>query len=187
MKNKLKKINIIKILEYLFYVLVAIFALLAISSSFSVGGFKLLVVKSGSMEPAIKTGSIVIDKNYNNYNIGDIITFKNLEKPKETSTHRIAEKQCAGGICLFKTKGDANNGVDLGQVAQDKIVGKVILSIPYFGYLVSFCRSLPGIILLIVIPAVIIVYEEAKKIHKEVKEIRSKKKKISQSPKKEKK
>ena len=168
---------IIKILEYIVYIIVVIFALLAISSKFSIGGFELLVVKSGSMEPAIKTGSIVIDKNFDSYNIGDIITFRNKEKPKETTTHRIAGIKYLVGTKSFVTKGDANDSTDSEQASESQIVGRVLLAIPYFGYVADFARSLPGLIIIILIPATIIVYEEMKKIHKETKQIIHKRRK----------
>lgn len=172
-----------KIISYFIYVLVIIFAILALSSKFTIGGFKLLVVMSGSMEPAIKTGSMVIDKNFNDYNIGDIITFKDEQKPKETTTHRIKDKQCQEGNCLFLTKGDANNSADGEQVTEDRIVGKTILSIPYFGYIASFARTLEGLIIFIVIPATIIIYEEFKKIHQETKQIVHKRRKKKEASK----
>jgi len=172
----MKKENIIKILEYTGYFLVILFALMAISSKYSIGGFKLLVVKSGSMEPAIKTGSIVIDKNFSEYNVGDIVTFKDREKPKETTTHRLVSKQIQNSTNLFTTKGDANDSADLEKITQDRIVGKVLIVIPYLGYIADFARSLPGLIVIILIPATIIIYEEIKKIHHETKQIIQKRK-----------
>lgn len=167
----MKKINFVKILEYLVSVIAIIFALAAIFSTFSVGGVKIFVVRSGSMEPTIKTGSIVVDKNYNNYNVGEIVTFRNAENSKETITHRIVSEQCQGAVCLFGTKGDANDGKDSGGILQDSIIGKVLIAIPYLGYVVGFAQTLPGLIILIVIPATLIISEEIKKIHHETKHI----------------
>lgn len=172
----MKKIKIIKIFEYFAYLIILLFALLAISSKLSIGGFKLLVVRSGSMEPSIKTGSMVVGKSSNDYNIGDVVTFKNADKPKETTTHRITNIEYRGSNKIFTTKGDANNGADPEKITQDRIVGKVIVKILYFGYVASFARSLPGLIIIIIIPATIIIYEETKKIHHEAKEIIKKRK-----------
>lgn len=177
-----------KIITYIVYIIVIIFTLLAISSKFSIGGFKILVVRSGSMEPVIKTGSVVIGKNFDEYNIGDIVTFTNRDKPKETTTHRLADKQCQGNVCLFTTKGDANDNADGEQITEDRIVGKAMFSIRYFGYVASFVRTLPGLIILIVIPATIIIYEEIKKIHHETKQIvhrRRKRREEARAPKDE--
>jgi signal peptidase len=169
-KNKTPdgKKKITKILITITYIVVIIFAFLAISSKFSIGGFRILIVMSGSMEPAIKTGSVVIDKNITDYQIGDVITFKNENQPKETTTHRIHDIKCQDGNCLYITKGDANDGIDSESVESSQIVGKTLISIPYFGYVVKFARTLPGLLILIVMPATIIVYEEMKKLYREI-------------------
>ena len=172
----MKNSKTIKILEYVAYTIVVIFALMAISSKYSIGGFELLVVKSGSMEPAIKTGSIVIDKSFSDYNFGDIVTFRNKDNPKETTTHRLVSKQIKGSSTLLTTKGDANDTADSEKITQDRIVGKVLVAIPYLGYIAAFARSLPGLIVIILIPATIIIYEEMKKIHHETKQIIQKRK-----------
>lgn len=156
------------IISYLLYSLVIIFVFLAISARFSFFGIKLLVVKSGSMEPTIKTGSLVIDKHSSNYIVGDIITFKNRDKPLETTTHRIVGEDNQEDVKLFTTQGDANNSSDSEKITQDQIIGKVFFKIPFFGYVVAFSRTLPGLIILIVIPATIIIYDEILNIKKEI-------------------
>lgn len=168
LENMKKNINYWKILTYAIYIVVIIFAFLAISSRFSIFGVKLFVVKSGSMEPTIKTGSVVINKSQDYYFNNDIITFKNKDKPLETTTHRVIDKAYEDPAFLFITQGDANNSPDTEKVTQDRIVGKVVFSIPYIGYIVSFTRTLPGLIILIIIPATIIVYDELLNIKREI-------------------
>ena len=162
---KLKNKKMLKILTYIGYLLVVIFVFLAISAKFSILGLHLLVVKSGSMEPTIKTGSLIIDKAEPSYKIGDIITFKNPTNLAETITHRIDDIKSQSLV----TKGDANNAPDADEIDQAQIIGKVIFKIPYFGYVVAFARTTPGLIILIIIPATIIIYEEINKIKKEIK------------------
>jgi len=126
--------------------------------------YKLFTVQSGSMEPAIKTGSVIFTKKQNDYQVGDIVT-------RETSdgeipvTHRIVREENE----LFVTKGDANDGDDRDEFSKEKVIGKVYLKIPYLGYPVSFAKTSHGFILIIVIPAVILIYEELRKIKKEIK------------------
>jgi len=163
-----KKINYWKILTYFVYAIVIVFAFLAISAKLSIGGVKLLVVKSGSMEPTIKTGSLVIDKSKDNYQIGDVVTYKGRENSQETTTHRIVDLEYQGNIILYTTQGDANGSPDSEKVTQDRIMGKVMIAVPYFGYVVAFTRTLPGLIILIVIPATIIIYDEVNNIKKEI-------------------
>lgn len=165
---KKKKTNYWNILTYIIYAIVIIFAILAISAKFSIGGIKLLVVKSGSMEPTIKTGSLVIDKTESIYKIDDIVTFKNRDKPLETTTHRIVGEEIISNIKVFKTQGDANGTPDSAKLLPDQIVGKVIFKIPFLGYIVAFARTWPGVIILIIIPATIIIYDEINNIKKEI-------------------
>lgn len=139
------------------------------------GNYKLYTVQSGSMEPTIKTGSLIFVKPMENYEIGDIVTKKTLD-PKVTVTHRIQEKTEQNGTIVFKTKGDANSAEDAEFVDQQSIIGKTFFSVPYLGYPVAFAKTAQGIVLIIVIPAVIIIYDEMNKIKKEIIEMREKKK-----------
>jgi len=163
----MKTKNYWNIITYIIYAIVIIFAILAISAKFSLFGIRLLVVKSGSMEPAIKTGSLVIDKKMPEYRLGDIITFNDHENQKETTTHRIVDIDTQGGSNLFITQGDTNNSPDSVKITSDQILGKVRFTIPYFGYVVAFTRTWPGVVILIIIPATIIIYDEINNIKKE--------------------
>ncbi len=124
------------------------------------------------MQPAIKVGSLVVSQKATDYKVGDVITFKNAPAP---TTHRI--KSIANET--YTTKGDANESADTEPVRKEQILGKVVLSLPYFGYPVGFAKTKEGFIGLIVIPATIIVYSEILNIKKEVKKIRRRRRKKS--------
>lgn len=132
------------------------------------GNIKLFTVQSGSMEPKISTGSLIFTKALADYNVGDIIT-KKTKDPKTTITHRIVSVEEKEGQKVFETKGDANDAADMELVFQKEIVGRVFLSLPYLGYPVAYAKTAPGLIVLIVIPAAIIIYEELRKIKEEIK------------------
>jgi signal peptidase len=138
---------------------------------------EILSVMSGSMEPAIHVGSVVVVKPIAEYKVGDIITFKAYDKNSKSKdksvniTHRIYEVGESDGQVTFIVKGDANNAPDGGKVYKGQVVGKELFSVPWLGYLLVYIKTLPGLILLIVIPATIIVYEEVRKIHRETKMI----------------
>ena len=129
------------------------------------GNYKILLVQSGSMSPAINTGDLVIVKPSSKYKKGDIVTF--LSKGKITTTHRIADIQNNQII----TKGDANQVNDQGFIEKEQILGKVFYNLPNFGYLVIFIKSIPGLILFIIIPATIIIYQELVHIKNNFKKI----------------
>ena len=132
---------------------------------------------SGSMEPKLRVGSLIFDKPSGDYQVNDIITFrpKNIKGNQNTTTHRIVEITEKDGVREYKTKGDANNSTDQQTVINDQIIGKVFFSIPWLGYIVGYIRTLPGLILLVIVPATIIILEESRKIIKEIKKIRRKK------------
>jgi len=169
-----KKITYWQIITYIIYAIVIIFAFLAISAKLNIGGIRLLVVKSGSMEPTIRTGSMVITKSQADYVVNDIVTYRDRDKPDETITHRVVGEENQGNIKLFTTQGDANGSPDSAKVLPDQVIGKVRIQIPYFGYAVAFSRTSLGLIILIVIPATIIIYDEINKIILEIKERKAK-------------
>lgn len=123
---------------------------------------KFYVVQSGSMEPAVGVGSIVIVYPSDLYNSGDIISFSQYGNLKNTITHRIAEKREENGHLVYLTKGDANDNIDLGYLDEKNIIGKVRLTIPYLGYLASAAKKPWGFVLLVIVPATILIYEEIK-------------------------
>ena len=131
------------------------------------GNYKLFTVQSGSMEPAIHTGSLIFVKPMAGYDVGDVVTRKTTD-PKVTVTHRIISKEEKDGQATFRTQGDANNAPDMETVRQSDIIGQEIFTIPYLGYPVSYAKTSQGLILLVVIPAVIIIYDETQKIKREI-------------------
>lgn len=132
---------------------------------------KAYVVQSGSMEPAIKTASLVITLPQSAYNQNDIITFRKNGNAKQIITHRINFKLYPEGIDnpVYKTSGDANEDFDAFSVTNDQIIGRAAISIPYLGYIVDFAKRPQGFILLVIVPATIIIYEELKYLLREAK------------------
>jgi len=167
--------KLLKTIYYIFIGFIAVVAILLIFSAFPIpGNFKVMTVLSGSMEPAIKTGSVVIVKPADDYKIGDIITFGPYAKTKAPTTHRIYDIKVTEGRVSYITKGDANNAPDTKEVLKRNIIGKVLFSIPYIGYAVETARKTLGFMVLIIIPAVIIIYDEARKIYEEIKKKKTK-------------
>jgi signal peptidase len=126
------------------------------------GSYKTFLVQSGSMAPAINTGDLIFVKSLFQYQKGDIITF--VDNDTKKVTHRIYEIKTNHLQTVFVTKGDANAVADNNLVDSSHIIGKVFLNLPYLGYLITFSKTLPGIITLVIIPSTIIVYDEFRKI-----------------------
>jgi signal peptidase len=176
--------KIFKILAYIFYAAIAVVAIFLLSTKLPVaGGFKSFVVQSGSMEPAIQTGSVVVVKPARStgsgqaagYQVGDVITFGPVSKTKSPTTHRIVEVKADGS---YLTRGDANNADDMSTVSRFEIIGKVLFSVPYVGYAVAAAQKPWGFGLIIVIPAVLIIYEEVRNIRKELAKRKDYKKRV---------
>jgi len=144
---------------------------------------KLYTVLSGSMEPKIKVGSVAIVKPEQRYNVNDVITYKAGTGKGIPTTHRVIEVREESGTPTFITKGDANNAVDGEPVAKEAVEGKVLFSVPYLGYLLSFVGTKQGLIILVVI-GTIIIYSEVMNIKKEVKVLWTKRKELMTKKKK---
>lgn len=116
----------------------------------SVGGYQMYIVMSGSMSPAVNTGSLVIVKPVNPEDIRpkDIITFRGEIESENITTHRVVEIDKNPEL-FFKTRGDANEVDDPMPVSANQFIGKVVYSIPYAGYAFYFARSRNGIIALL--------------------------------------
>ncbi|SHI06930.1 signal peptidase, endoplasmic reticulum-type [Sporobacter termitidis DSM 10068] len=108
----------------------------------SLFGFAPLVVMSGSMEPAIYPGDVVVIRREapSAYKAGDVATYL---AGQTAYTHRIV----ALGNGTVTMKGDANNAAD-DTVPAGKLVGKVLLVIPKLGYLIVFLKKPAGMALL---------------------------------------
>lgn len=117
------------------------------------------------MAPSIPMGSVIFTLKLKDYQVGDVITWQ--ESKKVTVTHRVITKRMDEGKTSFKTKGDTNDEIDDRTIFLEDVVGKTFLTIPFMGYMVAYAKSPYGFLLCIVIPTVIIVYEEMKTIRKE--------------------
>lgn len=134
--------------------------LLVLLQTSLLSGYEVKIVQSGSMEPVLKTGGVVLVKKLPTYVVGDIITFTTPNSDTPT-THRLISSEINEGQLQFATKGDANDSADVELVAPQQIIGKVIFHVPYLGFLLDFARQPLGFVLLIVLPALVVIYEEA--------------------------
>ncbi len=162
--------RLFRIFYYIFLVFLGAVAVLLIVSVLPItGNYKVMVVQSGSMEPAIKTGSIVVVKPAEEYKIGDVITFGAHTKIKAPTTHRIYDIRVIEGEPRYITKGDANEEPDAKEVLSRDIIGKVLFHIPYVGFAVEAAKKPVGFMLIICVPAALIIGDEIRKIIAEVK------------------
>ena len=144
---------------------------------------------SHPFDHTLHVGDIIVIQQVNpvdlkaNYPDSDVIVYRNPNGVTPI-VHRIVAKQEINGTLYFKTKGDGNGPVtwpdvpnyydnipDARGVPQNLIEGKVILRVPWFGWITLFMRGNPWalpliialIILLVVIEFVLPVVKEKKR------------------------
>lgn len=123
-------------------------------------GYQLKTVLSGSMEPGIKTGSIIAVKpggDMSRFSEGDVITFKQEENV--LVTHRITETIKNGDQVMYRTKGDNNDSEDMEPVLSENVVAEYNgFTIPYIGYFMDFTNSKNGAFLFIIPGILLAIY-----------------------------
>ena len=129
-------------------------------------GWRVDAVMSGSMEPAIPIGSIVINRpaTYQEIHVGDIITFI-IPSREGFITHRVIAIE-DNNEPVFQTKGDANRVEDPFTVPAENMVGMVVAHIPFLGYVFYFMKTPLGFILTFVLPGLLIIGLELRDIWK---------------------
>ncbi|WP_347321623.1 signal peptidase I [Rossellomorea sp. RS05] len=184
--KKVIKFASVSITTVLYIVLFAMI-FVVISSKASGGepnffGYQIKTVLSGSMEPGIKTGSIIAVKpggDMERFGKGDVITFKQDENI--LITHRITEVMSSDAGISYKTKGDNNQAADMEPVLPSNVVAEYEgFTVPFIGYFMNFMDSKNGALMLI-IPGVLLVLYSAFTIWRALSqvEITTKKEKVS--------
>ena len=108
-------------------------------------GYKNFIVLTGSMEPILHKGDIVIIKETKEIKENDIISFK---EKNSVVTHRVIEVKNEDNKDYYITKGDANSGADTSLLSLEDIEGKYCFKIPFVGNIILFLQKPLGIIIL---------------------------------------
>ena len=126
----------------------------------AIGPFRGLTILTGSMEPTIHVGSLIITKEVNEYDIsiGDIITYEPVDGSEVFVTHRVVAK--TDHEQAFVTKGDANNVEDKNPVTGDEIIGRVILTIPMLGAVLQVLGTPQGLVFVVFLFVLFLILEE---------------------------
>jgi signal peptidase len=140
---------------------IAFVAALALTSKVPATAIEVRSVESDSMEPVIKTGGLVLIMPSEEYAIGDIITFGAKARETAPTTHRIISIRNENGAKFYTTKGDANEDADVGEASAESVVGHVLVTVPYAGYVLAFAKQPLGFLLVVVAPAALLIFLEA--------------------------
>jgi len=152
---------IYKIISTILSLLLVILGLFILYVSFSENskallGYRLFVVRTGSMSPSIEKGELIITKETpaDTLKKDDVITFYSNDPQilGALNTHRIFEVQEAH----FITKGDANGFPDEYPVSYSKIIGKVVFHNGVIGKVVLLLKNPACMLMLIIIPVLLV-------------------------------
>jgi signal peptidase I len=118
--------------------LIAGFAVLWVMfAPIQLGGQAAYAIVSGiSMEPNFHAGDLAIMRRSPEYQVGDIVVYRNGEIANKLVIHRIIDVNEG----LFSMKGDNNTWVDSYHPTQDEIVGKLRLRLPGLGKTIGWLR-----------------------------------------------
>lgn len=171
----------------------------------SVGGFSMFRVATGSMEPEMPVGTLLISRrtDIEDIKVNDVVNFRSRDNGMlgMVITHRVVKVyEDSDGSIFLETKGDANKYADAKLVDEENLIGKVIYATGegnFFANLISFLTSKIGFWAFIVLPCILIgvmimrdtigtLREEMDAIHRELDEMSSKvKQKEAEKEKKE--
>jgi len=116
-------------------------------------GYAGAIVSSGSMEPAISVGDLIIIKGFESYVTGDIVTY--FSEQGSLITHRVVSVSDNG----YVLQGDSNNIPD-GEIPRQRIIGKVIFTMPGAGGIINWISSPVSIIFIVCIVLLIVLIKK---------------------------
>jgi signal peptidase len=124
-------------------------------------GYSSVIVYGGSMAHSVPVGGIAVTKEVTteDVGVGDVIVFypptasTNPSSNPSPLMHRVLSVREEDGQRLFQTKGDANATPDPWEVGIEGRGSRVVYTVPYVGYLISFARTPLGWALLLFLPA----------------------------------
>jgi signal peptidase len=118
-------------------------------------GWSINTLVSGSMEPTLKTGSLIVSHpaKAEEIVVGDIITFLPVSVGETMITHRVTRIEKNSAVSFY-TKGDANSKQDPFEIPARNLIGKMCFHIPYCGYFIEFLKTPLGFVFSIIVPSI---------------------------------
>lgn len=180
--RKLRLASVFTTLLLLFAVVTCLFVVVhSLSNGYvSVGGTSVFRVVTGSMEPTIPVGALLLSQSEDIDRIqrGDIVCFRSKDPGMLGSviTHRVVGVYAApDGQPLLQTQGDANLSADIHYVTAENLIGRVVWHTgdgSKMAAIFTFLTSKFGFLACIVLPVMLIsmwiLRDAAKSIKKEI-------------------
>ncbi|PKK95893.1 MAG: signal peptidase I [Tenericutes bacterium HGW-Tenericutes-4] len=122
-------------------------------------GYSVYYVVTGSMEPYLEVGDVLLIKKTAAENIDeqDIITYQTTQGVLSGNfiTHRVIKKNYVGENIVFVTKGDANSVADTEIITEQKIKGVFVRKIAIIKFLMSILSNVWNFLIFIILPLVV--------------------------------
>lgn len=126
--------------QIVLFTLLLSFLLLFIASY--IGGIRIFVVTSNSMQPTFSYGDVLLAVSQEHYSLEDIISYK---IDSVVITHRVhaiyTTTSEESTLVQYQTQGDANTASDKVFITQEMILGKVFFIFPVIGYCILIMQS----------------------------------------------
>lgn len=161
LKNTSRAIHILLELMGVVSVIVSICFLCTLASmhyfAFPTAG-KLVVVRSGSMEPAVPLGSLVWLQPQARYDVGQVIAYTHPDSNNNHTVvlHRI-ETKTESVTTTYQTKGDANGSIDAVSVSESDIYGAMKYQFTFIGHVLTWVQSQVGVLITIIFPIILVI------------------------------
>ena len=138
------------------------------------GGYCPLIVLTDSMYPKIESGDLILCQTVDadTIQVGDVISFFDPEgNGTSVVTHQVIEILTEDGTLSFRTQGTNNNTQDTLPVPAENLVGIYRMRIAGAGNVAIFLQTIPGLVVCVVLPIVLLIgydllrrrkYEKAK-------------------------
>lgn len=130
----------------------------------TIAGYSLFRVETGSMEPTIPTGALLIceKEKIEDIKLNDIICYRSQTQQMlgQVITHRVIKKdQTTDGVWFLETRGDANTVSDAYYVTAGNLIGKVVWysgQTNVFANIIRFISQKTGFLSCIVLPVLVL-------------------------------
>jgi len=126
--------------------LLALLVLVLAMTALMKKGFYVAVVVTGSMEPSIHPGDLVVIAPAEPEDLvpGDVVAY--IGEDGSLVVHRLVAVTREGGRLVLMTKGDANPATDP-PFTEERLVGKIVARVPYLGLPHLYLARLTGSVL----------------------------------------
>lgn len=129
-------------------------------------GMHPFTVLSGSMQPAVATGDVVVAETIapREARVGDVLVFPDPSGKGRMITHRVRSIRVTGATADVVTRGDANRAGERWRVAAAGEIGRVVYRLPQLGRLAAVADTRGRRLALIVLPALVLGLMEIRRV-----------------------